>query len=125
MSAVNNNISKLYTFRDPSHFELIGLMSAIFVIFVQITMLLKSFKFRYWCEPIRMQSDRYEQFVLKLRCDYRYHLLSIISCEDQQPTTGPNHDHVTDSNITLPISTSNSARKKWKSTHNSYCNCRK
>ena len=125
LNAVNNNISTWYTFRDPRHFESFGLMWTMLVVFVQIMMLIKSFKFRYWCEPIRMQSDRHEQFVVRLRCDYCYHMLSIIKCENQQPVTGPNHDHVTDSTITWPNGASNWARKIGFQHNSSYWDCEK
>ena len=125
ISGVNNHILTRCTFRDPSHFELIELMSAIFVILVQITMLLMRFNFRYWRQPIRMHEDRHEQFVLKMRCDYLYHLWSIINCEDQQPSTGPNLDHVTDSIISWPISASNWARKSVIHNKNPHCNSEK
>ena len=102
---MNNRISARYTIHDPSPFQLSELMSAIFVIFVQIMMLLKRFKFRYWRQPIRMQKDQHETFVLKMQCAYRFHLLSIIRNEDsQQSTTGQNRNHVTNSKVTSPIS---------------------
>ena len=63
--------------------------------------------------------------MLKLRCDFRYHLLSVIKCEDQQPTTGQNHNHVTDWNITRPISASNWARKSVVQHKNPYCSSEK
>ena len=31
-----------------------------------------------------------------MRCDHRYQLVHVIKCEDQQPTTSQEHDHVTD-----------------------------
>ena len=114
ISAVNKIISTRCTFHDPSHFHLIESMSAIFAIFFHITMLLIRFIFvigisESVCSAI-------EQFMLELKCDFHYHLLSIIRCEDEQPTTGPNQDHVTNSNNIGP----NNARKwvlqKWNST---------
>ena len=42
---MNINISSRYTFRDPSHLDLGELMSAIFVVFFQTTMLLRRFIF--------------------------------------------------------------------------------
>ena len=113
---MNNHILPRYTVRDPSHFELFELMLAIFVIFVQIKMQFKKFNFRYWRQPIRMQLNQHELFALKLRCGHRYHLLSILRCQDHQLTTGWNHDHVTNSNITWLISATNWERKKRSST---------